>query len=78
AGGARASYGYIIIAALNLVVSLYYYLKVVRAVFMDKNEHPVPKIRTYPSVKFGLLICGAGILLAGVLSWIYDYIHALS
>jgi NADH-quinone oxidoreductase subunit N len=78
AGAAKASYGFIIIAALNLVVSLYYYLRVVRAVFMDKNETPVPRIKTHASVKLGLIICGAGILLVGMLSWIYDYIHALS
>jgi NADH-quinone oxidoreductase subunit N len=74
AGAAKANYAFIIIAALNMIVSLYYYLRVVRSVFMDKNETPVEKINIQPSVKLGLLICGAGIIAVGLMSWIYDYI----
>jgi NADH-quinone oxidoreductase subunit N len=74
AAAQRWSYGFIIFIALNLVVSLYYYLRIVRAMFMDKNEDPIEAIKTGPAVKFGLLICAAGIVLIGFLSWIYDYI----
>jgi NADH-quinone oxidoreductase subunit N len=77
AGAAKANYAFIIIAALNMIVSLYYYLRVVRSVFMDKNETPVKNITIQPSVKLGLLICGAGIILVGLMSWIYDYIVLL-
>jgi NADH-quinone oxidoreductase subunit N len=77
AGGSKGSYMFIGLAALNMVISLYYYLRVVRAVFMDKNENPVEKIKINPSVKFGLIICGAGIILVGLFSWIYDYIVSL-
>ena len=77
AGAAKGAYWFIIIAALNLIVSLYYYLRVIRAVFMDKNETPVEKIKINPSVKLAMIICGAGIVLVGLLSWIYDYIQAL-
>ena len=69
---------FITIAALNMIVSLYYYLKIVRAMFMDKNEQPVPSIKINRAVKLGLLICGAGIILVGLLSWIYDYIQLLT
>ena len=68
------AYLFIIIAALNLIVSLYYYLRVIRAMFMDRNETPVEKIYLDPAVSFGLFLCGAGIVLVGLLSWIYDYI----
>lgn len=78
AGGTRASYVFITIAALNLIVSLYYYLRVVRAVFMEENEAPIAKIKVDPAVKLGLIICAAGIVLTGLLSWIYDYIQSLS
>jgi NADH-quinone oxidoreductase subunit N len=78
AGAAKANYAFIIIAALNMIVSLYYYLRVIRSVFMDKNETPVEKINIQPSVKLGLLICGAGIILVGLMSWIYDYIISLN
>jgi NADH-quinone oxidoreductase subunit N len=77
AGASKANYGFITIAALNMVISLYYYLRIVRAMFMDKNENPVGKIRIHPSAKFALLLCGAGIVLVGLLSWIYEYIQSL-
>lgn len=77
AGASKGSYMFITIAALNMIVSLYYYLKVVRAVFMDKNEQPIEKINTHNSTKLALIICAAGIVLTGLLSWIYDYIQKL-
>jgi NADH-quinone oxidoreductase subunit N len=77
-GASKGSYWFITVAALNMIVSLYYYLRVVRAVFMDKNEQPIDKIKIGPAVKLGLVICGAGIILVGMLSWIYDYIVKLS
>ena len=76
-GASKGSYLFITIAALNMIVSLYYYLRVVRAIFMDKNEQPIEKINTNPATKFALIICAAGIVLVGLLSWIYDYISSL-
>ncbi len=77
AGAYRANYGFIAFVALNMIVSLYYYLIIVRAVFMDKNDQPVEKINIHPAAKFGLIICGAGVILTGILSWVYDYIQSL-
>jgi NADH-quinone oxidoreductase subunit N len=76
AGASKGSYMFITIAALNMIVSLYYYLKVVRAVFMDKNDNPIEKVNLEPSTKIALIICGIAIVLVGLLSWIYDYIQA--
>jgi NADH-quinone oxidoreductase subunit N len=78
AGAAKASYTLIIIAALNMIISLYYYLRVVRAMFMDKNDNPVEKIKITKSVSLGLIICAAGIVLVGLLSWVYEYIQSLN
>ncbi len=78
AGASKGNYLFITIAALNLVISLYYYLRVIRAVFMDSNGQPIEKIYLNPSTKLGMIICGAGIVLVGLLSWIYDYITALT
>ena len=77
AGAAKGSYLFITIAALNMIISLYYYLRVIRAVFMEKNEHPIEKIKTGPAVTLGLLLCAAGIVLLGLMSWVYDYIQKL-
>ncbi len=78
AGAEQANYLFVLVVALNLVVSLYYYLKIVRAIFMDKNERPVKKLVLSFSVKLGLIICAAGIVLTGLFSWIYDYINSLT
>ena len=75
AGAAKGSYFFITIAALNMIISLFYYLRVVRAVFMEKNEQPIEKITIDKSAKFGLVICASGIVLIGLLSWVYDYIQ---
>jgi NADH-quinone oxidoreductase subunit N len=78
AGASKGAYWFITFVSLNLIVSLYYYLRIIRAVFMDKNEQPIEKIRINPAAKLGLLICGAGIILIGMISWIYDYINKLN
>jgi NADH-quinone oxidoreductase subunit N len=78
AGASKANYGFILIAALNLIISLYYYLRVIKSMFMDKNEQPIEKINILPSTKFALIICAAGVILLGILSWVYDYIHTIS
>ena len=51
AGAAKGNYILITIAALNMVVSLYYYLVVVKAIFMDANEHPIERLRNTPTAK---------------------------
>ena len=77
AGAGQANYVFIIIVALNLVVSLFYYLKIVRAVFMDKNEQPIATVQIASSTKLGLIICAAGIVFSGLIGWIYDYIQSV-
>ena len=77
AGATKGNYWFITMVALNLIVSLYYYLRVVRAMFMDKNEQPIERIKGSRAVNFGLTICAAGIVLVGLASWIYEYISRL-
>jgi len=77
AGGAKANFGFMIFATLNMIVSLYYYLRVTRAIFMDKNETPIATINTSAPVKFAMIICAAGIVLVGLMGWIFDYIQTL-
>ena len=77
AGAAKGSYLFIIIAALNMMISLYYYLRVIRSVFMEQADEPMDTIKIEPSTKLALIICAAGIVLVGLLSWIYNYIQML-
>lgn len=74
AGASSAQYWFIIIAAINMMVALYYYLRVVRAIFMDKNSTPLQPIALTNTEKLGLIICSIGILITGLFSPIYDYI----
>jgi len=77
AGASKGSYLFIIIAALNMIISLYYYLRVIRSVFMEKNFTPIEKIKIDPSARLALIICSAGIVLVGLLGWIYEYINSM-
>lgn len=77
-GAEKGNYILITIAALNMIVSLYYYLRVVRAIFMEKNEQPIATIQGSIYEKTGLIICVAGIIAVGLYSHFYEYIYALS
>ncbi|MGE0636323.1 MAG: NADH-quinone oxidoreductase subunit N [Bacteroidia bacterium] len=77
-GAEKGNYILITIAALNMIVSLYYYLRVVRAIFMEKNEQPIATIQGSMYEKVGLLICVVGIIAVGLYSHFYEYIYALS
>lgn len=68
----------VIIASLNMIVSLYYYLRVVKAMFVDKNENPVEKFISDTPAKITLVICVAGILITGFINFIFEYIYSLS
>lgn len=76
-GGANGSYLFITIAALNMIISLYYYLRLVRAVFIDKNDQPIAKLIINADVKLGMIICGTGIVLLGLMGWVFDFIQSL-
>ena len=78
AGAAKGNYGLITFAALNIVISFYYYLRVVKAIFMEENEAPIEKLGIPLVSKMAMYICVAGILITGLASMIYDYIYSLS
>jgi NADH-quinone oxidoreductase subunit N len=77
-GASRGHIWFILIAALNMVISLYYYLKIIRVMFMEKPLVESAVVHTDRQVKFSLIICAAGILFTGVFSWVYDYIFLVS
>lgn len=78
AGAAKGNYGIIIFAALNMVISFYYYLSVVKAIFMDENSSPIEKI-TIPSLsKIAMYICVIGVIVTGLVSVVYNYIQSIS
>ena len=76
AGAERGNYVWIIFAALNMIISFYYYLRVVKAIFMDENEAPIPSLKTPALPKLAMIICLLGIISTGFLSWVYEYIYS--
>jgi NADH-quinone oxidoreductase subunit N len=78
AGAGKGNYVFIGIAALNMVISLYYYLRVVKAIFMDKQPEPIEKLSIPLMPNIAFVLCLAGILITGLMGWVYDYIYSLS
>lgn len=68
-------YVLLFIAVVNTVVSLYYYLLVVRAMFLRKSEAPLAYFKSDAWMRAGLVICVIGILALGVWSGAYEYIY---
>jgi len=78
---AAASEGYyflVFLAVVNVTISLYYYLLVVRAMFIRTNEDPIPFFNNKLYMRLGLGITVIGILVMGLYSPLYDYIFELS
>ena len=69
------AYIVVFIALINTVVSLYYYLLIVKAMYIKKTETPLPTFRSDANTKLALAICTAGIALFGVVSCIYQWIY---
>jgi len=78
---AAASKGYyflVFLAVVNVTISLYYYLLVIRAMFIRKNENPIPFFNNKIYMRLGLILTVIGILVLGLYSPLYDYIFELS
>jgi len=78
AAAAQGQYVLVFIALLNTIISLYYYLLVIKAMFLNKSENPIENIKSDFPVKLSLIICTAGILIVGLVSTIYNQISLLS
>jgi NADH-quinone oxidoreductase subunit N len=78
---AAASKGYyllVFLAVVNVTISLYYYLLVIRAMFLRKSENAIPYFKNKLYMRLGLIITVVGILVIGLYSPLYDYIYELS
>jgi NADH-quinone oxidoreductase subunit N len=78
---AAASKGYyflVFIAVVNATISLYYYLLVVRAMFLRKNPNAIPFFKSKMYMRLGLILAALGILITGVYSPLYNYIFEIS
>ena len=76
--GEPMAYFVVFIALVNTVVSLYYYLLIVKAMYITKTDSPLPTFQSDECTKIALGICTAGIALFGVVSCVYEWIAAAS
>jgi NADH-quinone oxidoreductase subunit N len=77
AAASKGMYILVLIAVLNTIISLYYYLLVVKAMFIDKNETPITKLSSTFYEKLAFAICLAGVIIIGFASPVYDYIQSV-
>ncbi|MRR22485.1 NADH-quinone oxidoreductase subunit N, partial [bacterium] len=78
AAAEKEFYVLVAIAVLNTIVALYYYLLVVKAMFINKSENPIPAFKSDFFSKLGLAICIAGIVITGFASGLFEMIRNLS
>jgi NADH-quinone oxidoreductase subunit N len=76
--GSFWAYFVVFIALVNTVVSLYYYLLIVKAMYINKTETPLPAFKTDGNTRFALALCTLGIALFGLCSCIYEWLFAAS
>lgn len=75
--GSVAIYVLVMIALINTIISLYYYLLVVKAMFIRQDECAIPTLQSAWSEKLGLIICSLGIILVGIASCVYTSINEI-
>ena len=76
--GSFWAYFVVFIALINTVVSLYYYLLIVKAMYIKPSENPLPTFKTDCSTRVALAVCTAGVALFGICSCVYDWLFAAS
>lgn len=72
--GSVAIYILVLIALINTIISLYYYLLVVKAMYISPEEPQIPAFRSACTERLGLWICVGGIVALGIISFFYDTI----
>lgn len=62
----------VFIALVNTVLSLYYYLLIVKAMYITPNETPIEAFRSDRYTKLSLALCTLGIIGLGIASCVYQ------
>lgn len=65
-------------AAINLVLSLYNYLRVVKTMFIDDADEMLPAVDKNVPMKMALALCTIGLIIIGFITPLFDYIDVLS
>jgi NADH-quinone oxidoreductase subunit N len=78
AAAEQGFYWLVLIAVLNAIISLYYYLLVVKAMFINKNELPIASFKSDLATRLCLILCVIGIVATGFASPLFEYIRTIS
>ncbi len=76
--GSVAIYVLVLIALINTIISLYYYLLVVKAMFISQDDCTIANFRSACSERFALWVCVAGIIGVGIVSCVYNYLYQMA
>ena len=76
--GSFWAYFVVFVALVNTVVSLYYYLLIVKAMYIKPTDSPLPTFKTDVNTRLALAVCTLGIALFGICSCIYDWLFTAS
>lgn len=68
----------VFIALVNTVLSLYYYLKIVKAMYINKSDEPIAAFRSDNYTRASLAICTLGIIVLSIASVVYQSIDKFS
>lgn len=76
--GEIAIYVLVLIALINTIISLYYYLLVVKAMFINPDECKIPTFKSACTERIAMWVCVAGIVLLGLVSCFYNSLLEMS
>ncbi|MDE7413456.1 MAG: NADH-quinone oxidoreductase subunit N [Muribaculaceae bacterium] len=75
ASNSMALYMLVLVALINTIISLYYYLLVVKAIWIKPGEAKIERFDSTRCERVGLVICVLGIVFFGLVPYIYDYCY---
>jgi NADH-quinone oxidoreductase subunit N len=78
AAAQKGFYILVLIATINTIISLYYYILVVKAMFINKSETPIPYFKSDFMTKLGLGLCIAGLVITGFASGVWEMIAKMA
>ncbi len=73
--GSMALYMLVLVALINTIISLYYYLLVVKAMWISADAPRVESFKSSRCMKVSLSLCVLGIVFLGLVSPIFDWIY---
>ena len=72
--GETSIYILVLIALINTIISLYYYLLVVKAMFISPDECSIARFRSSCGERVAMIVCTFGVILTGIVSCIYTFL----